>query len=183
VIGEKLTFGLVARQGATGGEITLSVDGGTNSLAANCVDVTGLTVRVPQSNMDKLVRFKSGATRCLVKASSEIKGAAVIPGGTHNGVEWVGPLPSIPVVSGTTFDFTSGDVFRAEQGSATTVTDFAGKVLGKRVTLLIDDDNTTIEHGSGIQLDGGVDFAATNGDRIEFIYDGANWNELSRVTI
>jgi hypothetical protein len=53
------------------------------------------------------------------------------------------------------------------------------------VVILQFDSNPNVKHGTaagsgyyGLQLDGGVDFAATAGDTLQLVFDGAWWRQV-----
>lgn len=69
-------------------------------------------------------------------------------------------------------------VLRTKNTNATTITTFDGGRVNQRVTVLFDDANTTLDHGTDIVLDSGSDFTAADGDVKEFVYDGAAWREI-----
>jgi hypothetical protein len=74
-------------------------------------------------------------------------------------------------------------VYRTSNTSATTINDFdSEKQRTHRITLLIGDQNTTIKHGSGLALKGSQDYTTSEFDRLQFVYDGSTWWELSRTS-
>lgn len=51
---------------------------------------------------------------------------------------------------------------------------------GTEITLLIDDAFTQVNNGSGILLDGAVNFKPTNGGSLSLMYNGSDWVETGR---
>ena len=64
--------------------------------------------------------------------------------------------------------------------TSTTITDFDDATTGIEFTLIIGDNNTTIEDNSNIHLKGNRDFVANQMDNITFIYSSTGWHEISR---
>lgn len=69
-----------------------------------------------------------------------------------------------------------GEVFRTNNGLATTITALDDGTVGKRVTVVINDNLTTVDFtGTTMKGNGGVDWSPTAGDHMVCVYDGANW--------
>lgn len=83
----------------------------------------------------------------------------------------------------TTPGVLGGRFFRTQNTSGTTITDFDLPHVWQRIVVLIEDANTTFQHGAGtLELQGAGNFVAGNGDVLELIHDGAKWLEVSRKT-
>jgi hypothetical protein len=73
--------------------------------------------------------------------------------------------------------------FRSANTAPTTITNFLNDQLGQEITILFDDNNTTIRHdarGHRIILQGGRDFGGQQGDMITLVKMGAGWVEKCR---
>jgi len=62
----------------------------------------------------------------------------------------------------------------------TTITNFDDATAGIEFTLMIGDDNTTIQNSANIRLKGAKDFSPNQLDNITFIYGSSGWHEISR---
>lgn len=80
----------------------------------------------------------------------------------------------------TSIDASSGNVFATVNGSATSINSIINGVGGQEITLIMTDNNTTIQYTSNIKLKDGVNYVATNNDTIKLVCDGVNWFETSR---
>lgn len=82
-------------------------------------------------------------------------------------------------------DFTDGDTtpgvyagnaFRTANSTPKTITSFDNGILNQRITIYIDDANTTIDMSSGnIRGNNGVNWSPALGDHMECAFDGTNW--------
>lgn len=92
--------------------------------------------------------------------------------------------PHQPVFTFTDQDTTPsvarGNVFKAANTMATTITTFNDGTDGKRITVIFSDALTTIQDGANLNLSGGSDFTSTADDVMELVYDGTSWYEISR---
>jgi hypothetical protein len=80
-------------------------------------------------------------------------------------------------VNSATPDVTDGFLFVTANTNATTITNFAGWQIGKKITIIFNDANTTIDGtGTNILLYGGGDFSPVAGDIMECIFDGVAGN-------
>jgi hypothetical protein len=70
--------------------------------------------------------------------------------------------------------------FRTANSAPTTIRNFLDAQRGQEITILIDDENTTIQHSRNICLQGGVDFVGSRGDMITLVKMGAGFTEKSR---
>lgn len=75
----------------------------------------------------------------------------------------------------TTPDVSSTGMFRTANTGATSITTFDSGTTGQLIRVRINDNNTTIVHGSGIVLPGAINRKATTADIYMFHYDGTNW--------
>ena len=67
---------------------------------------------------------------------------------------------------------------------ATTVTTFDDGVIGQEVMIRFGDANTTLAHGSTLQLIGNANFTGATGDmKIFTTDDGTNWYEVPQPNI
>lgn len=66
----------------------------------------------------------------------------------------------------------------------TTVTTLVGGEPGQTIVVLALDNQTTFEHGSGIRMNGDVDWVVVSGETRQFYTpDGATWYEVPRVLV
>ena len=73
------------------------------------------------------------------------------------------------------------DVFLTANASSTSITDFDDGYLFQKITILINDANTTLVNSSTIHLQGGTNYSPTSGSIIHFFNDGAGlWREAGR---
>lgn len=69
-----------------------------------------------------------------------------------------------------------GTKFKTANANPTTITSFDNGSTGKKITVLINDANTTIDFSSTtLKGNGGVDWTPKSGDVIEATFDGTNW--------
>jgi hypothetical protein len=69
---------------------------------------------------------------------------------------------------------------RTANVAATAITDFLDPYSTQQIVLFVNDANTTLQHGAGLILKGGVNYAAPNGEMIVLVRDNTLWRELSR---
>ena len=73
-------------------------------------------------------------------------------------------------------DTTSTEIFKTANTSGTTITDFDGGQIGQKITVIIDDVNTTLDFTGGPLVgNSGVDWVASSGDMATCTHDGTNW--------
>lgn len=81
-------------------------------------------------------------------------------------------------------DVTGYSTFKTANTGSTTITDFDGGAIGQKITVLINDANTTIQDNANIKLQADQDFAGLQYDSIEFIQWSAGlWVETGRKII
>lgn len=79
------------------------------------------------------------------------------------------------------------DFWKTANTAPTTITDFDDRPQSfatgpwRKITIFIDDTNTTFDHGASIKLNGGVDFTPTAKGVITFICHQNVWYEVSRA--
>jgi len=71
-------------------------------------------------------------------------------------------------------------ILLTNNSTSTTITDFDDGTSGVEFTLIIGDDNTTIQDNANIHLKGNKDFTPNQMDNITFIYSSTGWHEISR---
>jgi hypothetical protein len=70
----------------------------------------------------------------------------------------------------------SGNFFQTANTVATTITDFDDGVVGQRITVLINDANTTIDFtGTNLKGNAGADWSPANGDYMVCDRIGTTW--------
>lgn len=66
--------------------------------------------------------------------------------------------------------------FKTQSKSLTRITAFDDGVVGQEITVIFNDDNTTIDFtGTTLKGNGGVDFTGAKGDVMTGVFDGTNW--------
>lgn len=78
----------------------------------------------------------------------------------------------------TTPNVSAGGLFETNNISATTITSIDGGYQGQRVTIKIDDANTTINETGNIKLNGTTVLTPENGDILDFIKDASTWYQI-----
>ena len=69
-----------------------------------------------------------------------------------------------------------GETFKTANTAPTTITNFANGYEGQKITVIINDANTTIDFtASGLKGNAGVDWSPTTGDHMTCAYDGTDW--------
>lgn len=82
----------------------------------------------------------------------------------------------------TTPDVSSARLFETGNTSATTITNFDGGEPGQIITIKAGDNNTTIDDGPNIRLNGTADFAMGDQDTLTLVHYGSGiWREVSRM--
>jgi len=71
-------------------------------------------------------------------------------------------------------------VLRVQNSAATTITNFDDPADGQRLTVLVQDANTTIADGTNLEMYGVSYTAAAGNASFEYIYDGTIWQLTSR---
>jgi len=75
-------------------------------------------------------------------------------------------------------------VYKTNNSSSTTITDFLNGYPGQRITIIAGDTYTTIAHGTNIKLRGAASKGPLAGDDvIELVYDGAKWRQSSYESV
>lgn len=121
----------------------------------------------------------SGQTSLYIKNSTMLNNSTkdFYIAGTPNNVryydnDFVTQTGVISQKTGATPNFQyGGDYSYFVNGSATTVTGFSGGTVGKRYTVVADDNNTTIQHGTNIFLKGHANKTLSVNDGITFTTD------------
>lgn len=68
------------------------------------------------------------------------------------------------------------NLFKTSNGSPTTITMFDNGYIEQKIHVIIGDPDTTIDFtGTNLKGNGGVDWAAGQGDWLEAVFDGTNW--------
>lgn len=81
----------------------------------------------------------------------------------------------------TTPSVFGGTIFRTQNTNTTMITDLDDEHYRQRVTILVEDNNTQFQHGSGLVLQGATNWTgAESGDSITFCYDAISWRETHR---
>lgn len=77
----------------------------------------------------------------------------------------------------------SGNRLSTNNSTPTTVTNFTdGTVDGQILYLIIGDNNTTIQHGTSIELSSGNDWRPSLGDAVAFVRKGTVWHEIGGLS-
>lgn len=71
-----------------------------------------------------------------------------------------------------------GSVFKTQNTTPTTITDFTNGVETEEITVIFGDSNTTIDFNSAGPLKGnaGEDWSPKAGDSMQCVYDGSHWH-------
>lgn len=79
--------------------------------------------------------------------------------------------------SGDTTPSVAGhDLYKTANSGATTISDFDDGRVGQRITVIIDDANTTIDFtSSGLKGNESADWSPADGDHMTCVYDGTHW--------
>ena len=91
----------------------------------------------------------------------------------NNGYETFGSSDTTPSVK-------TGNVWRANNGSTTTITQFDDGIDGQQIVILFTNSNTTIQENANIKLSGGTNFVGTAEDILCLVKVNAVWYEKSR---
>lgn len=78
----------------------------------------------------------------------------------------------------TTPDVSDGNNFKTANTSATTITDFINGTAGQEIIVIFTDANTMVSDAGNLKLSGS--FTSAVNSTLKLIYDGTNWQELSR---
>jgi len=175
---------------AIGGNFTDCRNAGlTDGAAIELVDCTAGSIISPQitTAFDGIVMsgttsgiiihdpiFTSIANSNVIDTSTGTLGNTRIRGG-HIFSTKIGTFTSLD----TTPTIAGGMTFKTANAGGTSITTLDDGIIGQRVTILINDANTTFVNGT-FKLQGAVNYAATTGEAINFVYDGTNWWETSR---
>jgi len=86
-------------------------------------------------------------------------------------------------MSGATPNVSVASVYKTNNSASTNVTDFTNAREGQRILLIGNDGGkTTIKHNAAkINLAGGIDCTLADGDTIELVYDGTDFDEINRA--
>ena len=79
----------------------------------------------------------------------------------------------------TTPSVASYQAFHTANTAATTITNF-DDATARELIIDFQDANTTIQHNSNIKLAGGIDFTGAQYDTMKLVYNGTEWQEISR---
>ena len=80
---------------------------------------------------------------------------------------------STVVITGATPSVALGNVFKTNNGSTTTITNFVGGTDSQRIVILCGEANTIIANNANISIAGGSDFSCVLNTGIEFVYDAS----------
>src|SRR5690348_15110469 len=88
---------------------------------------------------------------------------------------------SVIVITGATPDVSSGNVFKTNNGGATTITNFLNGVDSQHITVICGDINTTIQNNAAIVTASGADITCTLNATADFVYDASQtkWVQVS----
>lgn len=75
---------------------------------------------------------------------------------------------------------TNDCIFALANTTPTTITEITGGVVGKIVTVIAYNQNTTFKHSSTLKLKGDTDVNVPSNGVMQFIYHGGQWFELTR---
>ncbi len=91
-------------------------------------------------------------------------------------------VPTLWTVNSLTFDVTRLNTVRTANTAATLLRAATGGEKGQRLTIIVEDANTTIQHNyasAGRFLNkSGADIVATNGGVYEYVHNGTNWQQV-----
>lgn len=108
-------------------------------------------------------------------AASTISGLFSRARNFFNEVEQPAP-PSSFADGDATPDVSQGKVFKTANTGVTTITTFDGGVQGMVITVIIKDNQTTIDFtGTNLKGNVGVDWSPSNDDHMTCAYDGTDW--------
>ena len=105
----------------------------------------------------------------------ELSGEAVLSQGNMKGDPFTVPVESFSVndISPSVLEW---DIYKTANNIAKTIIMFDEAVQGKRIKVLINDVNTTIDFtGTNLKGNAGVDWTPTTGDWMEGWFDGTDW--------
>jgi len=69
-----------------------------------------------------------------------------------------------------------GFIFKTNNSSPTTITNFDNGTAGQQITVIFGDSNTTIDFtGTNLKGNNGADWSPSEGDHMTCVYDGTNW--------
>lgn len=77
------------------------------------------------------------------------------------------------VITGATPSVANGNVFKTNNGSTTTITNFLGGTDSQQIVVLCGDTNTIIANGANISVAGGVNFSCSANVGISFVFDAS----------
>lgn len=85
--------------------------------------------------------------------------------------------PAVLTANSTTIDISNSRLKETANSNPTTVATLTGGTIGIPCTIKIGDANTTFDFsGTAIKGNAGVDFAFANGDTVNVVFDGTNYN-------
>jgi hypothetical protein len=91
-------------------------------------------------------------------------------------------VPSLWTVNSASFNCARISTVRTANTSATSLRSASGGEKGQRLTIIVDDGNTTIEHNFSAAgrfiTTSGANIAAGNGSVHEFVHNGSNWIQV-----
>jgi hypothetical protein len=92
---------------------------------------------------------------------------------------WKSLAGATPSVEGSEYDY-----FLTANGSSTTITNFLHGLPGQVIRVVANDANTTVQHNTKINLQGGSNFVMGAGAVLSLVYqkDGDIWREVGRRT-
>ena len=80
----------------------------------------------------------------------------------------------------TTPTVANGNLFKASNTGATSITAFDDGVNGQVIRIIFTNGNTTIVAGANMKLAAGLNLVGTADDTLSLVFDGTSWFELSR---
>jgi len=88
----------------------------------------------------------------------------------------------ISLTSGVSPSVSNGNLFVLNYTRSTTITNFTFGVEGQTITILCNDNNTTIADNANIHLNGSTNFAIALGDTLTLEkFDDGIWHEIGRM--
>jgi hypothetical protein len=117
----------------------------------------------------------NGADTFTVRANggTYIQGPEIVGGALTSGVGFLVDGDTTPSISG-------GNLFVTADTTPTTITNFDGAYVAQTITIIFNDNNTTVQDNATILLKGGVDFAAATNDTLTLTTVLGKWYEVSR---
>lgn len=81
----------------------------------------------------------------------------------------------------TTPAVSAGNIFKASNTGATTITNFTSPGGGQVIRVICTNGNTTIQNNANVKLAGAANFTCTADDVLTLLWDGSSWRETGRA--